>query len=135
MGHPVPGVVRVLRVTPSDSDNDEQHGPVAARLKEAMNAHDIDAFIACFHDDYDSVQPAHPDRAFRGSAQARENWSAIFSSVADFTAELIRVAIDGDTEWSEWRWRGTDLDMAGVIICGVRDGRMSWARLYVEPVR
>jgi len=24
--------------------------------------------------------------------------------------------------------------MAGVIICGVRDGRMSWARLYVEPV-
>ena len=24
--------------------------------------------------------------------------------------------------------------MAGVIVCGVRDGRLTWARLYVEPV-
>jgi ketosteroid isomerase-like protein len=104
-----------------------------------MNAHDIDAFVACFHDDYDSTQPAHPDRAFRGSAQARVNWTAIFDAVPDFTAELVAAAVSGDTEWSEWRWRGTHadgtrLDMAGVIVCGVRDGRMSWARLYVEPV-
>ena len=48
-------------------------------------------------------------------------------------------AVVGDTEWSEWRWRGTQsdgtaLDMAGVIVCGVRDGRLAWARLYVESV-
>ena len=24
--------------------------------------------------------------------------------------------------------------MVGVMVCGVRDGRMSWARLYMEPV-
>jgi hypothetical protein len=24
--------------------------------------------------------------------------------------------------------------MVGVIVCGVRDERMSWARLYLEPV-
>ncbi len=24
--------------------------------------------------------------------------------------------------------------MAGVIVCGLREGRMAWARLYVEPV-
>ena len=24
--------------------------------------------------------------------------------------------------------------MAGVMVCGVRDGRMAWARLYIEPV-
>lgn len=123
-----------MPVPPIDSPQEDEPESVAARLRDSMNAHDIDAFIACFHDDYDSVQPAHPDRAFRGSAQARENWSAIFSSVPDFAAELLRVASDGDTEWSEWHWRGTDLDMTGVIICGVRDGRMSWARLYVEPV-
>ena len=29
---------------------------------------------------------------------------------------------------------GTALDMAGVIVGGVRDGRLAWARLYVEPV-
>jgi ketosteroid isomerase-like protein len=114
-------------------------GSIAARLHSALNAHDIDAFVDCFHDDYDSKQPAHPDRAFRGSAQVRTNWSAIFEGVPDFTARLVSSAVSGDTEWSEWHWRGTHadgtaLEIAGVIVCGVRDGRMSWARLYVEPV-
>jgi ketosteroid isomerase-like protein len=112
---------------------------VAERLSAAMNAHDIDAFVACFDEDYDSEQPAHPDRAFRGRDQVRENWSAVFEGVPDFKAELMGAAASGETEWSEWRWRGTQsdgtpLDMAGVIVAGVRDGRLSWARLYVEPV-
>jgi hypothetical protein len=25
-------------------------------------------------------------------------------------------------------------DMAGVVVCGVSDGLLGWARLYVEPV-
>jgi ketosteroid isomerase-like protein len=112
---------------------------VAERLLAAMNAHDIDAFVACFHEGYESEQPAHPDRAFRGSDQVRQNWSAIFEGVADFRAELVRADATGGAEWSEWRWHGTHadgtvLDMAGVIVAGVRDGRMTWARLYVEPV-
>ncbi len=45
----------------------------------------------------------------------------------------------GDVEWSEWRWHGTHddgslLDVAGVIVFGIRDGRVAWARLYVEPI-
>jgi hypothetical protein len=107
---------------------------VAERLNAAMNAHDIEAFVACFDPDYDSRQPAHPDRAFRGSGQVRANWSAIFEGVKDFRAELVRADAVGDVEWSEWRWQGTGLDMAGVIVGGVRDGRLAWARLYVEPV-
>jgi ketosteroid isomerase-like protein len=112
---------------------------VAERLHAAMNAHDIDAFVACFDEDYSSEQPAHPDRAFRGREQVRRNWSAIFEGVPDFRSLLVRSVATGETEWSEWRWRGTQsdgtaLDMAGVIVCGVRDGRMTWARLYVEPV-
>src|SRR3954453_15558783 len=112
---------------------------VAAALAEAMNARDIEAFVACFAEDYASEQPAHPDRAFRGREQVRQNCSAVFAGVPDFTAELVAAAVDGDTEWSEWRWRGTQsdgtkLDMAGVIVCGVRAGRLTWARLYVEPV-
>ena len=109
------------------------------RLQAAMNAHDIEAFVDCFAEDYDSVQPAHPDRAFRGREQVRENWSAIFTGVPDFRAELVRVDAVGDTAWSEWRWEGnqTDggrLEMAGVIVLGVRDGQIAWARLYVEPI-
>jgi ketosteroid isomerase-like protein len=112
---------------------------VVERLNAAMNAHDIEAFVACFEEDYESDQPAHPDRAFRGRDHVRRNWSAIFDGVPDFRSELLTAGASGDTEWSEWRWRGTQadgapLDMAGVIVCGVRDGRLRWARLYVEPV-
>ena len=112
---------------------------VASRLRAAMNAHDIDAFVACFEEGYESEQPAHPDRAFTGNAQVRENWTAVFAGVPDFSAELVSAAAVGDVEWSEWRWRGTHadgtrLEMAGVIVAGVREGRMSWARLYIEPV-
>jgi len=121
------------------SDAESGSGRVAEQLNAAMNAHDIDAFVACFHEDYDSEQPAHPDRAFRGREHVRSNWSAIFDGVPDFSSELVEAAASGQIEWSEWRWRGTQadgtaLDMAGVIVGGVRDGRLSWARLYVEPV-
>jgi hypothetical protein len=40
-------------------------------------------------------------------------------------------AFDADTVWTEWRW---PLDVAGVIVFGVRHERFAWARLYVEPV-
>jgi ketosteroid isomerase-like protein len=121
------------------TDDPTGSAPVAERLDVAMNAHDIDAFVACFDADYESEQPAHPDRAFRGRDQVRRNWSAIFEGVTDFRSELVRATAAGGTEWSEWRWQGTHadgtpLDMAGVIVCGVRDGRMAWARLYVEPI-
>jgi len=112
---------------------------VMERVNAAMNAHDLDAFLACFQDDYESEQPAHPDRAFRGREQVRSNWSAVFDGVPDFRSELLRSVADGATVWSEWHWQGTQaggtvLDMVGVFVCGVRDGRISWARLYMEPV-
>ena len=112
---------------------------VAERLAVAMNAHDIDSLVDCFAEDYDSVQPAHPDRAFRGREQVRTNWSSVFAGVPDFRAELVSADAVGDAEWSEWRWSGrqadgTRLDMAGVILLGVRDGRIAKARLYIEPV-
>ena len=112
---------------------------VVAALARAMNAHDIEAFVALFSEEYDSEQPAHPDRRFRGRDQVRANWSAVFSGVPDFRAELVATAVDSDTAWTEWRWHGTHadgsrLEMAGVIVMGVRNASIAWARLYVEPV-
>lgn len=112
---------------------------VVDRLNAALNAHDLGAFLACFHEDYASEQPAHPDRAFRGREQVRTNWSAVFEGVPDFRSEPVRAAVEGEIVWSEWRWHGTQsdgalLEMAGVMVCGVHDGRMAWARLYMEPV-
>ena len=116
-------------------------GPLAVieRLAAAQNAHDIDAMVACFAEDYESEQPAHPDRAFRGSAQVRANWSEIFAGVPDLRAELLRSSVDGETVWTEWRYTGTQadggrFDVAGVIIAGIRDDRIARARLYLEPI-
>ena len=120
-------------------DAGDSSGLVFERLNAAMNAHDIEAFVACFDEEYQSEQPAHPARGFGGRDQVRQNWSAIFEGVPDFSSELVGAATTGDTEWSEWHWRGTradgtPLDVAGVIVAGVGDGRLRWARLYVEPV-
>ena len=119
----------------SESDSDL----VVDRLNAAMNAHDLEALLDCFQEDYESEQPAHPDRGFGGREQVRENWSAIFDGVPDFRSELVTAVAQGDTVWSEWRWQGTQsdgtpLDMAGVIICQLRGDRLARARLYIEPV-
>ena len=110
------------------------------RLLAAMNADDIDAFVACFATDYRSEQPAHPSRAFEGSDQVRTNWTSVFSGVPDFRADLlVAVTTDDGIEIGEWRWRGTHADgsrfaMDGVIVLGIEDSRIAWGRLYMEPV-
>jgi len=109
------------------------------RVARAMNAHDLDAFVACFAPDYASEQPAHPDRAFRGHDQVRRNWARIFASIPDLRAELRGVAVAGETAWTEWAWAGTQengapFDWRGVILFGVRGGQLAWGRLYMEAV-
>ena len=112
---------------------------VVQRLQQAINDHDLDAMVACFDPDYDSDQPAHPDRSFRGSEQVRKNWTQILGGVPDLKAELKRWAANGDEVWTEWEWRGTRRDgnpwvMRGVTIQGLRDDVVAWMRLYMEPV-
>jgi hypothetical protein len=113
---------------------------VLERLRDAQNAHDLDAFVACFDERYRSEQPVHPDRAFVGSDQVQTNWAAVFVGVPDFRAELLRSAHQGDTGWAEWHWHGTRTDgsrlaMRGVTIFGIRDDRIVWGRLYLEDVQ
>ena len=59
------------------------------RLHDAINRHDLEAFVACFAPDYRSEQPAHPGRAFTGSEQVRKNWATFFAGVPDLQAELL----------------------------------------------
>src|SRR5215216_1426624 len=112
---------------------------VLERLHTAQNRHDLDAFVACFHPDYHSEQPTHPDRVFVGSEQVRKNWADVFAAVPDFQANLLRSARATDTGWAEWHWHGTRVDgtrlnMRGVTIFGIRDDRIVWGRLYLEDV-
>jgi ketosteroid isomerase-like protein len=110
------------------------------RLRAAMNAHDLDAFVACFAEDYHSEQPAHPSRAFSGREKVRENWAGVFAGVPDFTAELLSSAVgDEGVEIGEWRWDGTHTDgsifaMRGLTVLGTAGGQIVWGRLYMEVV-
>jgi ketosteroid isomerase-like protein len=113
---------------------------VLARLERATNAHDVEALVACFAVDYRNETPAHPERGFAGREQVRRNWEQIFAAVPDIAATVLRHAVDGDEVWSEWEHRGTRRDgsvhvMRGVVIFGVGDGLLTWARFYLEPVQ
>jgi ketosteroid isomerase-like protein len=112
---------------------------VVERLLEAINAHDLEAMVACFTEDFVNETPAHPQRSFRGNQQVRTNWSQIFAGVPDVHARLPRMVVDGGTVWTEWDMAGSRRDgaafaMRGVAILGVADGRLAWVRFYLEPV-
>ena len=107
---------------------------VLGHLNSAMNQHDLEAMLQCFHPDYRSEQPIHPNRGFGGKEQVRKNWSAIFESFPDFEADLLRHTVDGGTVWSEWHWTATGLNMVGVTLLGVEEDRIVWGRLYMEPI-
>jgi ketosteroid isomerase-like protein len=116
-------------------------GPLAVveRLYGAVNAHDLEALVACFAEDYVNETPAHPQRGFRGNQQVRRNWTQILVGVPDLQARLPRTAVDGDTVWTEWDMSGTRPDgaaflMRGVVIFGVSGAAITSARFYLEPV-
>ena len=115
--------------------------PAAAveRLVASVNAHDLEAMVSCFAEDYVNVTPAHPQRGFGGSQQVRRNWSRLFAGVPDLQAEVLGTAVDGDRVWAEWDISGTRGDgapfaMRGVVIFGVSGGVIASARFYLEPV-
>ena len=112
---------------------------VVDRLVSATNAHDLDRLVDCFAPDYVNVTPAHPQHGFRGREQVRRNWSTILAAVPDIQTAVVASVADGDRVWTEWEMVGTRRDgvphaMAGVIVFGVRDGRISSARFFLEPV-
>jgi ketosteroid isomerase-like protein len=98
---------------------------VVDRLTAAQNAHDLDALVACFQDDYRSEQPIYPARTFQ--------------SVPDFHSDVVRSAVEGDTVFVEIHWTGTKADGSrleerGVLVLGIREERIAWGRLYAEEV-
>jgi ketosteroid isomerase-like protein len=109
------------------------------RLESAINAHDLDALVACFDLEVESVQPAHPARNFRGSEQVRRNWSQILQGVPDLRAKLLRCVSDNDEAWTEWHWAGTRMnggsfEMRGVTVQRVAHDHIKSVRFYMEPV-
>ena len=110
---------------------------VIERLQRAMNERNLEAFVDCFDPLYHTEQPLHPDKGYRGRERLRKEWAENFERLPDFRAKLLRTATEHDVVWAEWQWSGTrrdkvKVDMLGVIIFGVRENRIIWARAYME---
>jgi ketosteroid isomerase-like protein len=113
--------------------------PLLEQMRAALDAHDLDAFVEYFHEDYVGERPRHPEAAPSTRADVRRNWGEVIRDVPDLRVEVPAAAQDGDRIWTEWRAFGTArsgaaMEIRGVIIFGVRDGRVSWSRMYLEPV-
>jgi hypothetical protein len=112
---------------------------VIQRLVHATNNRDLDAMVECFHDDYRSEQPFHPEAGFGGRDQVRKNWSLMFEEIPDIKLKALRTVTVGDESWSEWHIHGrkrdgTPFEYRGMGVFGIRHDRIAWARLYFEPV-
>jgi ketosteroid isomerase-like protein len=112
---------------------------IVEQMRAALDAHDLDAYLDFFREDFVAERPRHPGVLVNGRDEVRESWAEIIRDVPDMRVEVPAAIQAGDTVWSEWRMFGTarsgaPLEIRGVMICGVRDGRLAWARTYLEPV-
>jgi hypothetical protein len=107
---------------------------VVSRFVDAANRHDAEGIAKCLHPEFESIQPIYPARNFRGAAQVRRNWQAIFESEPGFRLSLVRAASADNTVWVELHGAGADVEVAGVFIMGVEGDVVRWARVYSSVV-
>ncbi|MFD6157355.1 nuclear transport factor 2 family protein [Nocardia sp. NPDC060256] len=125
-------------VSINDSEN-AVRGDVVWRMEEAMNAHDLDALVDCFTEDFRSDLPIHPGRSFVGREHVRNNWAGIFARVPDLSATVLQSVAEGGQAWAEWEIGGTTVAgerylSRGVSIIEFRDGRAASVRFYLDDV-
>lgn len=113
---------------------------VVERWVRAMDAHDVDGAAAFFAHDYEDVSPTRPGQEFRGRDRVRRNFAALFESIPDLRAELLRSSGEGATVWMEWRMTGTRRDgskaeFAGVNVFEVSSGQIDSGRIYTDVVQ
>ena len=99
----------------------------------AINAHDIDAQVACFHPNYRSRLPAHPAENFTGSDQVRRNWTALLEAMPGLHVDIEGYAVNGADVWTELhvhgtRDDGTAFEVRDVTITTAVDGRITAGR-------
>jgi hypothetical protein len=55
---------------------------VGRRLRDAINAHDLDAMVDCFAPGFRSELPTFPDASFTGNENVRRNRTVVPTSLA-----------------------------------------------------
>ena len=64
---------------------------------DAYNAHDIDAFVACYHPDVEIFDLHSGELGMQGRAAMRERYGRMFQDMPDLHAELVNRIAMGNT--------------------------------------
>lgn len=125
---------------------------VMDRYRAAWNAHDADACGALFTDDGVREWCVVPNALigakarYEGPADVADGIAAYIAAMPDLTVEWGATAETADGAIVEWRvvghhtaawggWppQGEVVDLPGVSVCRVKDGRIAEEKMYFDP--
>jgi ketosteroid isomerase-like protein len=117
--------------------NRQQASHLFDRRVRAWLAEDVDAYLACWHDDMRITLPGRDD-ALVGVAAYRRlvERSFAWAKPVSFDVHALAVVVDTDIALAEWTIRATrraddvTVEWSGMSACEVRDGRIAWWREY-----
>ena len=110
----------------------EEARSVFDRRIAAWLAADVDAYLACWHDDLTLTLPG--GRVIDGATTYRKMVEQSFAWAAPLSFDVHALAVDGDRVLSDWTIRarraedGVVVEWRGLSICELRDGRITWWR-------
>ena len=90
---------------------------VFQRRVDAWLAEDVDAYLACWHDDMVLTLPG--GRVVEGIDAYRRLVEGSFAWAAPVSFDVHAVAVDGSCVLADWR---------GLSICELRDAKIAWWR-------
>ena len=108
---------------------------VFARRVAAWLAEDVDAYVACWHDD---MRIEMPSGTIDGAAKYRKLVEASFGWAAPVSFDVDHLAIDPDTSivFADWTIRarrrddGVVVEWRGLSVCELRASRIAWWKEY-----
>lgn len=107
------------------------HDPVEAQLA-AYNAHDVDAFMACYTDDC-IVEDGAGNRLMSGAVEMRPRYVALFASSPALHCELVSRVRIGEYVVDEESITGrVPAFRRAVAIYHLRGGKIDHVRFYRE---
>ena len=106
---------------------------VFARRVDAWLAQDVDAYVACWHDD---MRIEMPSGVINGAAKYRKLVEASFKWASPVSFEVHHLAVDepDGIVFADWtiraRRRADDVvvEWRGLSVCELRAGRITWWR-------
>jgi ketosteroid isomerase-like protein len=115
--------------------NRDEAERVFERRVRAWLEQDVDAYLACWHDDMAITLPGR-DAALVGLAAYRQLVERSFAWAQPVSFDVHALAVAGDVVLAEWTLRarrrddGVTVEWSGMSACEMRDGRICWWREY-----